>query len=75
VYAIVTRRRVFDHRALRRLRRATGLSRDDFAQLARISTSSLAKYERAERMPRSDTLALLADALNCATDDLFRDAR
>jgi transcriptional regulator with XRE-family HTH domain len=73
--AILTNRRVFDSHALRRLRRAAGLSRDQLAHLAEMTTSSVGKYERGERMPRADSLGLLASALGCSVNDLFRDAR
>lgn len=63
--------RAFDAKALRRIREARGLSRDQLGKLANVPTGTITAWERAYRVPRADSLGLLSAVLACPVDDLF----
>src|SRR5262245_30621697 len=55
---------------LRRYRMATGLSQEDLAERAGVSTRGISDLERgARQMPRNDTLQLLLQALELSPAD------
>ncbi len=56
--------------ALRRLRRARGLTQEELAARAGISAAAISHLERGvNRFPRQDTLQLLASALGLAAEE------
>jgi len=55
---------------LRRFRRAAGLTQEELAERANLSARAVSDLERDdERVPRRDTLELLADALQLSPED------
>lgn len=56
---------------VRELREAAGLSQEDLAHQAKISTSTLSRIERGTYQPRLDTLNKLAQALGVPVADLL----
>lgn len=63
-----------DHKKLRELREARGLSQGQLAQRAAISENYAAKLEReppAGRNPRMPVLIVICAALNCNPEDLI----
>jgi transcriptional regulator with XRE-family HTH domain len=65
----------FSGAALRQLRGLAGLSQDKLAARSGIAHDTIVKLETGRRTdPRSSTLAILAAALGCRIDDLFRAA-
>jgi len=55
---------------LRRFRRAAGLTQEELAERANLSARAVSDLERDDdRVPRRDTLELLADALQFSTED------
>ncbi len=55
---------------LRRFRRAVGLTQEELAERANLSARAVSDLERDDdRVPRRDTLELLADALQLSTED------
>lgn len=59
------------HDRLKLLRRESGLSQQDFANLIGISKSSINMYERGEREPGLETLESIADYFNVDMDYLL----
>jgi DNA-binding XRE family transcriptional regulator len=57
--------------ALEIYRRAVGLGRAQLAELAHVSTESIARYERRERTPRLQTAQAIARVLSQPVDVLF----
>jgi transcriptional regulator with XRE-family HTH domain len=51
-----------------RIRQARQLSQAELAKLCGTTQSSIARLERGSRPPRLDTLARIAEALDCALD-------
>jgi transcriptional regulator with XRE-family HTH domain len=67
----VTVRQKFSGHALRARRRHLGLSRDVLAFTVGRTVGSIANYERGLTTPSAETLAALADFLQCAVQDFF----
>jgi transcriptional regulator with XRE-family HTH domain len=64
----------FSASALKERRAEAGLSRDKLAKASGVAYDTLLKLESGRRkLPRSDTLGLLAGALGCPVDALFRE--
>jgi transcriptional regulator with XRE-family HTH domain len=59
-------------RRLAELRKARGLTQNDFADAIDISRLSLAYFETGRRWPRPVTLQKLARQLGVAVSDLFK---
>ena len=57
-----------------RQRKKLGLSQEDLAHRAGLSTSTIQKYEAGEREPRARALLQLADALDVTTDVLLENS-
>lgn len=55
---------------LKRARRATGMKQSDLAAAAKISISSVRKYEQGRVKPTYDAVAKLAAALDCSHGEL-----
>ena len=55
---------------LRKLRRDKGLTQRELAGLVGCETVLISRYERAEGLPKFDTLVTLADVLRVSTDEL-----
>jgi transcriptional regulator with XRE-family HTH domain len=55
---------------IRELRQAAGLTQEDLAHEASISTSTLSRIERGAFQPRLDTLGKLAQALGVPAANL-----
>lgn len=53
-----------------RLRRAKGWNQGELAEKAGTKSSQISKFERGTYQPRLETLAKLAEALECTTDFL-----
>ena len=53
------------------LRRRSGLSQADLAQLLRCSTSAVGMYEQGRREPAADLLVRLAEVFGVSTDYLL----
>lgn len=56
---------------LRRCRRRAGVSQEELAMLASLHRTEIGLLERAERLPRIDTLVKLAASLEVPPDDLI----
>lgn len=56
---------------LHRCRKAAGLSQEETAVRASLHRTHIGMMERAERLPRIDTLVKLAGALGVGPDDLL----
>ncbi len=56
---------------LRRCRNRAGLSQEETAVRASLHRTAVGQLERAERLPRIDTLIKLAGALNASTAELL----
>ncbi len=52
------------------LRRATGLSQHQLAQILKISNSAVGMYEQGRREPSLETLAVIADTFGVSIDFL-----
>ena len=48
-------------------------SQADIAERIGVSQQAVAKWETGKSMPRADKLPLLAQLLNCTTDELFEE--
>lgn len=55
---------------LKKLRTEKGLTQRDLAQLVGCETVLISRYERAEGLPKFDTLVMLAEVLRVSTDEL-----
>lgn len=53
---------------LKQLRNAKGFSQKQFAQQLNVSASTVGMYEQGRRTPDSNTLARIADIMDCSTD-------
>jgi transcriptional regulator with XRE-family HTH domain len=62
---------VFSPSALAEARKSKGLSRHQLAKLAGVGHQTIARLERGEFAPRSDTFAALTDALGLSFTDLL----
>lgn len=58
---------------LRRIRVAKNISQDELALLAGVERAYVGHIERGKKNPTVQTLAKLAEALNCGVKDLFSD--
>lgn len=56
---------------LRRIRKRSGLSQEALAMRASLHRTHIGLLERAERMPRVDTVVKLAGALGVEAEDLL----
>lgn len=56
---------------LKQLREAHGLSRQELADMAGISSAAIGYYETGKREPQASTLVSIADALHVSVDDLL----
>lgn len=56
---------------LRPIREQRGLTQEELARLAHVSTSTVARAEQGKQNPRLEALVALADALMTTTDELF----
>lgn len=59
---------------LARLRRAAGLSQEKLAELCGVTQVAVSAWEVGAKYPTADKLPIIAEALNCSIDDLFRAA-
>lgn len=59
-------------RNLKQIRRAKGLSQEEFAEKIEISIYTLQGYEQGKREPNLSTLEKIKVALDCSYDDLLR---
>lgn len=59
----------FGHR-LMVIRNDRKMSQRDLAAATGIGYSAIARYEKGSVIPQVDTLCVIADALNCTTDQL-----
>ena len=55
---------------LKKLRTEKGLTQRDLAKLVGCETVLISRYERAEGLPKFDTLVTLAEVLRVSTDEL-----
>lgn len=60
--------------SLRATRKAAGLTQQDLAEKAGLSTQIICKIERGRSLPNVSTLVLLADALDIYVSELVRPA-
>lgn len=58
-------------KAIRKMRRARGLTQAKLAEALDVDTSTVTKWETGEAKPRADKLPLLAKILGCSIDELF----
>lgn len=56
---------------LKQQRQKEGLTQVEVAKAANITAISYQRYESGKRIPRADTLKLIAKALNSTVEDLF----
>jgi transcriptional regulator with XRE-family HTH domain len=66
---------LIDPMKLRRRRFAAGLSSTALAERSGLALSTVSDYENGRRSPSPDSLARLAEALNCETTDLMHAMR
>jgi transcriptional regulator with XRE-family HTH domain len=64
----------FSAKALRSLRRSAGVSRDSLAFAISRTTGSIANYEQGRTAPSAETVARIAEVLDCEIGDLFEEA-
>lgn len=60
-------------RGLRRRRVSAGLSQNELAARVGVSYQAVGKWERGDGYPAAALLPLLANALSCTIDDLYRE--
>lgn len=58
-------------RNLKAIREARGLSQEALAELAKVATTSVYRFEAQERWPQPKSLKALAKALGCSPSALF----
>ena len=63
----------YDKRALRRIRTAKGLSRDQVAEVTGLALTTVMYIDRGITAPKAETLAALATALEVPVAAFFRD--
>lgn len=56
---------------LKRLRESHGLTRQELADMAGISSAAIGYYETGKREPQASTLIAIATALHVSVDDLL----
>lgn len=56
---------------IKKLRRLSGKSQSELAQLLAVTQSSIAKWETEEAYPRCELIPRIADALGCTIDELY----
>lgn len=54
-------------------RRKIGLSQIELAEKVGVSQANISQWESGVALPRADKLPVLAKALNCKIDDLFKE--
>ena len=59
------------HSPLKALRLAAGISQRELARRIGEQNSNIAYWERTGKIPRSDLLAPIADALGCSVEDIL----
>lgn len=57
--------------AIRRLRKARGLTQEEFAVALGMSQASVSRLETGERKPNVNDLIAIAKFFNCKLDDLI----
>lgn len=57
---------------LKRIRKSMGMTQAEMAEKVDISVRGYQKYEQGESVPRPDTMAAIAKALDCTVADLYR---
>lgn len=57
--------------AIRRLRKAHGLTQEEFAVALGMSQASVSRFETGERKPDIDDLIAIAKFFGCKVDDLI----
>ncbi len=58
--------------ALRNLRKQQNMTQDELAEKLGIGRTTVAMWELGESMPKSKTLRLLSEILNCTVDELLK---
>lgn len=56
---------------IRKLRKASGLTQKELADLLNVNQTAVSQWERGDGMPRAEMLPVLADSLQCTIDALF----
>ena len=60
---------------IRQLRRSTGFSQKELAQIAGVSEAAISRYETGQRLPMVGTAIKLTLALGCTRDDLLKKSK
>ena len=58
--------------SIRKMRRAAGLTQQEFAKQIGSSQPSVACWEKGHNMPRTSKLVDISKVLNCSVDDLLK---
>ncbi|MCX4232823.1 helix-turn-helix domain-containing protein [Streptomyces ortus] len=66
--------RAFSGERLRKLRKEAGLKGSDIHRATGIDQRTISAWVCGRRLPNSQSLALLADAIGCRIDDFFTEA-
>lgn len=59
--------------AIRRFRKALGLTQEEFATEIGMSQASISRFETGERKPDVDDLIAIAKFFGCKVDDLIKE--